>query len=185
MTDINRYEGSLEEVTAKVLADIGTEAEPDDYTAELHIGNITLLYEASVDLGGGFEGGYAYTRLSSTVPVAGGFKFAIHHETFVDEIGKFFGMQDVELGYEEFDRKVVVKTNDADSARLLFNDPRDRSYFTELDDYSFGIHHPREAAEGTASLELFIENYPADQPGVSESLRVFHSILSKLQGESA
>src|SRR5436853_444815 len=72
-----------------------------EYHAIIRHDNHEINLNIDIDMGGGFEGGYAETSLIAVLPPADHFRFAIHREHFTDEIGKFFGMQDVKVGHPE------------------------------------------------------------------------------------
>jgi hypothetical protein len=132
--------------------------------------NATKIYvEIDIDLGGGFESGYETTTLSAAINANPLFRFAINKEHFIDEIGKFFGMEDIELGYPEFDRKLIVKTNDATKLHDVLADTTARTAFEELEDFTFGIttHRPETSENKIACLELTIET------GITEADKLF------------
>ena len=74
-----------------------------DYSVIISIQNRKVYLDIDVDPGGGFEGGYQTTTLRSRLENVGEFRFALHHQGLLDEIGKFFGMEDIETAYLEFD----------------------------------------------------------------------------------
>ncbi len=76
---------------------------------------------------------YAQTMLVNTTPVVithtrmrapfgnpSRFRFVIHRTGLLDELGKLFGMQDVEVGEPEFDRSFILQSNDPSKVRMLF-----------------------------------------------------------------
>ena len=69
------------------------------YSVIISIDNRKVYLDIDVDPGGGFEGGYQTTTLKSKLEHAGAFRFALHHQGLLYEIGKFFGMEDIETGY--------------------------------------------------------------------------------------
>ena len=104
------------------------------YHVLLNNGNTVVELDVDIDLGGGFEGGYEITRFISRLPGTNDFKFALHKEDFLDEIGKFFGMQDIKLGFDDFDKHVVVKTNDEARTKQLFADEQLRFFVLAIED---------------------------------------------------
>ncbi|WP_207425178.1 hypothetical protein [Pedobacter sp. SYSU D00535] len=67
------------------------------------------------------------------------FRFSIHPQGFIDELGKFFGMQDAVLGYREFDEKFVVKTNQEGKAEAIFSDASTRELLQSVPGLCLGI----------------------------------------------
>lgn len=128
-----------EEVWQQINIDFAADEDLLTYHVIIQQGNTTINLDMDIDPGGGFESGFESTTLVSKVAGAPDFQFAIHHENFLDEIGKFFGMQDVTTGYTEFDNQVIVKTNDEAKVKILFADADTRRLFQSLNDYSLGI----------------------------------------------
>ena len=46
-------------------------------------------------------------------------KMAIHKERYISKLGKAIGMQDIEIGFDEFDRKVILKGSDENFIRQI------------------------------------------------------------------
>ena len=55
-----------------------------------------------------------------------GFQFTIYRTGIFSGLGKWLGMQDVDVGYPEFDEAFVIKGNDEAKLRALFANPRIR-----------------------------------------------------------
>ena len=67
-----------------------------------------------------------YTRLRAPYVNKDGFQFTIYRKGIFSDLGKFLGMQDVEVGYPEFDEAFVIKGNDEQKLRALFANPKIR-----------------------------------------------------------
>ncbi|MCW3109070.1 MAG: hypothetical protein JWQ09_3576, partial [Segetibacter sp.] len=132
------------------------------------------------DLGGGFESGYETTTLTAPLHALTDFRFAIHEEHFTDEIGKFFGMQDVVIGYEEFDKRLIIKTNDQAKAREIFADASVRTVFQSLENFTFGIttHHSTDSTTKDPFLELIIETGITDVNKLRTIYKAYFSVLT-------
>ena len=134
--------------------------------------------DVDIDLGGGFEGGFEITRMVSKIPATNDFKFALHKEDFLDEIGKFFGMQDVKLGYEDFDKHVVVKTNDEARIKALFADEQLRLFVLALnEDFNFSLSYNHE--EKVLALE--VEKGITDVAALQKLHAGFVQVLERVQ----
>ncbi|MBN1570112.1 MAG: hypothetical protein JXA73_19875 [Acidobacteria bacterium] len=57
-----------------------------------------------------------YTRMRAPYVNTDGFRFAVYRKNIFSGIGKFFGMQDIEVGDPEFDRDFILKANDETKA---------------------------------------------------------------------
>lgn len=145
---------------------------------------IQLIIDA--DAGGGFEGTYSFTLF--TTVVTGPFimrdkgvkwKFALHDEKLFDKVGKLLGAEDVVLGYSEFDKRLVIKTNEMEATKQLFADENLRKFFINLEKFSLTcIEHPEE--KGKSRLDLHIERSITNTEELKNIYTVFLSILNRL-----
>jgi hypothetical protein len=171
--------GNDNEVWQSLAADLAK----DDFSfnAVLQKDGITTVLTIDVDPGSGFSGGYAFTSFATKITNSTGFKFALHHEDFLDEVGKLFGMQDVVIGYPEFDKKVVVKTNDEKQVKAFFADDRLRMPWQSL--RSFNLHtsgHTDE--EAGIQLKLDIEDAVTNVEELRSLYNAFYSVAVALDG---
>ncbi len=63
-----------------------------------------------------------YTRMRAPYVNADGFQFSIHREGFFSGVGRFFGMQDLEMGDPQFDEDFVLQGNNEAKVRELLQD---------------------------------------------------------------
>ena len=61
-----------------------------------------------------------YTRMRAPYINQDGFRFKIYRQGFFSELGKKLGMQDVEIGYPDFDDQFIIQGNDEYKLQLLF-----------------------------------------------------------------
>jgi hypothetical protein len=74
----------------------------------------------------------------------------------MDVIGKFFGLEDKEIGYAEFDTALIIKTNDAEKTKNIFSDKTARQVLQSLT--AFTLHtDKRNINEDTDTKEYFLE----------------------------
>jgi len=92
-----------------------------------------------------------YTRIRAPYVNKDGFRFTIYREGLFSKIGKLFGMQDIQVGYPEFDNAYIIKGNDEYKVQMFFANPRIRQliqqqpaiYFQVKDDGGwFGTSFP-------------------------------------------
>jgi hypothetical protein len=174
------YTGTTEdEIWQQLAADINDETL--DYHALIKQGSTSVYLDIDIDLGGGFEGGYATTTYCAPVNTQG-FKFAIHEEHFTDEIGKFFGMQDIKTGYEDLDHHLIIKTTDEAKVKTLFSDAGIRNVFTTLENFDLGIHlrNVEGSDEKHPFLELNIEDGITDIATLRALYHAFYMVLVAL-----
>src|SRR5206468_2662123 len=127
----------------------------------------------------GFEGGYESTSFTTLLPGHQDFKFAVHEDSFIDDIGKFFGLQDVEVGYPELDRHLVIKSNDEAKVKTIFADSKVRAVFEKLQDFDFGIrhHHDDDSDLEQYFLELNIDDGITNPAVLRELYNAFFTVL--------
>ncbi len=92
-----------------------------------------------------------YTRMRAPYINPDNFRFTIYRRSVFSNMGKFFGMQDVEIGDREFDEAFIIKSNNEDQVRRLFQiaklrelvDSQPRIYLTVKEDEGwFGAEFP-------------------------------------------
>jgi hypothetical protein len=173
-----------DEVWQQIEADLAQDPDLLFYRVVIHQQDRIVLLDIDIDLGGGFEGGFATTTFSAPLQNPGGFTFALHREHFIDELGRFFGMQDIETGYPDFDASMIVKASDTGRVRALVADSATREALLSLENFSFGIL-PAGDADGdadthTAVLELSIEEGITDPARLRSLYRMFFHTLTLL-----
>jgi hypothetical protein len=170
--------GNEDEIWQQITTDFNKESDSLGYKVVIEQQNKRILLDIDIDLGGGFEGGYESTMLRAQIKSLEDFRFAIHHESFIDEVGKFFGMQDVIIGYPEFDEKVIIKANDETKVRPIFSDISVREVLQSFDDFTFGVTmHHFEGKEKRRCLELYINNAITDTGLLQRIYRAFFKVL--------
>lgn len=60
-----------------------------------------------------------YTRIRAPYVNKDGFRFRIYRKGVFSGLGKMLGMQDVEIGFPEFDDTFIIQGNDEEKLRLL------------------------------------------------------------------
>jgi hypothetical protein len=126
-----------------------------------------------------------YTRLRAPYVNPDHFRFTIYRRGLFSDVAKWFGMQDVTVGYPEFDRDFVIKgTNDA-KLRDLFANSRLRELiaaqpqirFTVKDDEGyFGPKFP----PGTDELSFMVTGVIKDTERLKQLFELFAETLDQL-----
>ena len=169
--------GTEAELWQKIRSDFSKEEDLLAYNATLVYKNRKVALDIDIDPGGGFESGSATTAFVAWLPVIPPYRFAIHEQHFTDEIGKFFGMEDVLIGYRDFDEKLVIKAHDKATIRKLFASPAVRETFMSLHDFTFGIHHRKTDNTDKAYLELYIEHGITEPEKLQQIFNAFYAVL--------
>ncbi|APW59150.1 DUF3137 domain-containing protein [Paludisphaera borealis] len=114
-----------------------------------------------------------YTRLRAPFVNPDGFRFTVYRAGFLSGLGKYLGMQDVEIGDPEFDDAFVVKGNDESRLVDLFADPKLRELLASL---------PRMRVEVKDSEGWFGPSFPPDADELYFTTRGVLKDLDQLKG---
>jgi len=68
-----------------------------------------------------------YTRMRAPFIDKEAFNFTIYKKGIFSDIGKAFGMQDIEVGYDVFDESYIIKGNNEELVKKLFSNYKIRS----------------------------------------------------------
>ena len=63
-----------------------------------------------------------YTRMRAPYINPEGFRFTIYRKSIFSDLGKFLGMQDIEVSDPDFDEAFIIKGNDDSKVQSLFSD---------------------------------------------------------------
>jgi hypothetical protein len=80
-----------------------------------------------------------YTRMRAPYVNPDGFTFTIYRKGIFSEIGKWLGMQDVTVGYPEFDEAFIIKGNDEAKLRRLFANEKIRGLISAQPAIRFSV----------------------------------------------
>jgi hypothetical protein len=80
-----------------------------------------------------------YTRMRAPYMNPDGFAFTIYRKGFFSDLGKRLGMQDVDVGYREFDEAFIIKGNDENKLRELFSNRRIRELVAAQPNIRFSV----------------------------------------------
>jgi hypothetical protein len=126
-----------------------------------------------------------YTRLRAPYVNKDGFRFTIYRRSVFSNLGKFFGMQDIVIGYPDFDCDFIIKGNDEAQVRALFANPKIRQLIqaqpaiqlcVKDDEGWFGAHFP----EGVDELHFVTMGLINDIPRLKALYDLFAEVLNHL-----
>jgi hypothetical protein len=80
-----------------------------------------------------------YTRMRAPYVNPDGFRFEVYRKGVFSDLGKLFGMQDVEVGHPEFDRDFIIKGTDEAKLRQLFANAKIRELIAGQKDINFSV----------------------------------------------
>jgi hypothetical protein len=175
--------GTIDDVWSKIDADFAAQEDLFEYSALIDQQGVSVAFDMEIDLGGGFEGGYRLTRFVSKLQNLDEFRFSIHRQDLMDGVGKFFGLQDIKLGYPDFDKVMLIKTNNSDRLRDILSDSTVRDVLLSLPDFTFhiGHHHAPNTFVESGYLELRIDEAITETSELRAIYASFVHVLSKLE----
>jgi hypothetical protein len=80
-----------------------------------------------------------FTRLRAPFVNADGFRFKIYRKGSLSGLGKKFGMQDVEVGYPEFDEEFIIKGSDESKLMSFFSNNKLREKLSAQKTVNFEV----------------------------------------------
>ena len=113
---------SKKEIWRSLSEQIGSEFKEGGFFSDdkvgAHVKDWTLTLDTyTVSTG---KSSVTYTRMRAPYVNKDGFRFKIYRKGIFSDIGKFFGGQDIEIGFSEFDEDFIIKGNDEQKLRTLF-----------------------------------------------------------------
>ncbi len=97
-----------------------------------------------------------YTRIRAPYVKKDDFRFKIYRKGVFSGVGKLLGMQDIEVGFPEFDQEFIIKGNDSSKLQQLFSNSNIRklieiqpniSFEVKDDEGRFGTKFPKDVDE--------------------------------------
>jgi len=90
------------------------------------------------------EGGSTtYTRLRAPFLSKTDFELKIRRANILSPVGKFLGMQDIEVGDKLFDKKFIIKSNDEQKVKDLLDDEKLKSFLSYPPKMHLEIRHEK------------------------------------------
>ncbi|MDP4091334.1 MAG: DUF3137 domain-containing protein [Bacillota bacterium] len=126
-----------------------------------------------------------YTRIRAPFVNLADFYFCIYRRGLFSDLGKLLGMQDIEIGYPEFDEDFILKGNDEEKVRQLLSDEKirhliegqPRFHLEVKDDEGFFKNH---FPEGVDELYFRVPGVIRDIDLLKELYELFAEALRQL-----
>jgi hypothetical protein len=110
-----------------------------------------------------------YTRMRAPFINLDSFYFKIYQKSLFSDLGKMLGMQDITVGYEEFDEEYIIKGNNEEKLKQLFSNERIRKLIETQPQMNLEIKDD----EG-----YFAANFPA---GVDELYFTVYGVIKDIE----
>ncbi|MFC6997223.1 hypothetical protein [Rufibacter roseus] len=182
MESIKTFTGATEdEVWQKIAFDMASQKELLSYSALIKLPDAQIYFDTDLDLGGGFEGGISTTTFMAPVPENVTLRFALHEQGFIDELGKFFGMEDVELGVKDIDDAFIIKTNQPEEMKRLLSDPAIHPTLLKHKNCELKLHEDADEEGPETVLTFSKDEAILDIAELREIFSMLHSLMQKLR----
>lgn len=182
MEILRKFSGETEaEIWQQITTDLQQQGELLEYSAAITQKDRTIYLEIDIDLGGGFESGYETTRFLAPLHSHPTLRLHIHPEDWISEIGKFLGMEDVELGFPRMDKAYIVKTNQPETLKALFSDEEIRGMIRKYADCDLRIITTKENDEEVTSLSLLYEDAIIDPVALREIYHIMYQLAEQIE----
>ncbi len=80
-----------------------------------------------------------FTRMRVPYANVDGFRFKVYRKNFFSNLGKVLGMDDIEVGYPDFDNDFIIKGNDTNKVITFFSNPEIRQLIQQQPKISFEV----------------------------------------------
>lgn len=126
-----------------------------------------------------------YTRMRAPFVNLNNFYFKIYRTGIFSGLGKLLGMEDINIGYEEFDDDFIIKSNSEEKVKQLFSSSRIRGLIQEQpqinleikdDEGFFKAHFP----EGVDELYFQVTGVIKDIDRLKDLYELFAEVLREL-----
>jgi hypothetical protein len=126
-----------------------------------------------------------YTRMRAPFVNLDNFYFKIHRTGIFSGLGKVMGMEDINIGWEEFDEDFVIKSNSEEKVKQLFSNESIRALIQDQpkinleikdDEGFFKSHFP----EGVDELYFQVVGVIKDIDRLKELYELFAEVLKEL-----
>jgi len=107
-----------------------------------------------------------YTRMRAPYVNPDGFQFNIYRQGIFSNLGKRLGMQDVTVGFPQFDEDFIIKGNEEAKLRRLFASARIRELISAQPDIHFCVRDDEEKFWGGRNFPPGVDELYFQVPGI-------------------
>jgi hypothetical protein len=132
---------SKAEVWSELARQVGGDFTPDQFLQQggvtVKVGDWQVQFDTYTTNSGNHS--QTYTRVRAPFVNPERFRFKVYRAGFFSPLGKLFGVQDIVVGHEFFDRAFVIQGNDASRVRDFFQDDHLRALVASQPNISLEI----------------------------------------------
>ncbi|MFC5269301.1 hypothetical protein [Adhaeribacter terreus] len=180
MENLRQFSGESEnEIWQQIAADMHQQNEILEYSAQINQQDHQVYFDIDIDLGGGFEGGFETTTFMAPVNNSE-LKFHLYPQNWLNEVGKILGLEDVELGYPEFDKTFIIKASNPEKLKRIFADETIRQTLLKYPDCELKLSHEHDKPNARNLLTFNLDLALISPEHLREVYHVMLQILEKL-----
>ncbi len=169
---------SEDEIWKKISDQLKNDLGKKDYSALIEDEQYSILLDIDIDPEGGSDDGELLTSLTAKLSDEQHVRFSITHQGFKSEVKKIFGMQDIEIGFQEFDNKFIIKGNETEKVKEIFSNEELRFALLKFDNIIFEIRDHKIGAHKEVVLALDISEVVNDPLQLRSLYKSFKLVLS-------
>lgn len=127
-----------------------------------------------------------FTRMRAPFVNKDGLSFRIYYRGIFSDIGKLFGMQDIEIGIEEFDKIFIVQGNNEDRIVRLFSSFKIREMLSRQPALMLQVVNEKgrfkpKSPEGKSALSFEVVGVIKDVERLKNLVELFKCVLDELE----
>lgn len=127
-----------------------------------------------------------FTRMRAPFINKDGLSFRIYYRGIFSDIGKLFGMQDIEIGIEEFDKIFIVQGNNEDRIVRLFSSFKIREMLSRQQALMLQVVNEKgrfkpKSPEGKSALSFEVVGVIKDVERLKNLVELFKCVLDELE----
>jgi hypothetical protein len=130
------------------------------------------------------------TRIIVPITLIDNFRFEIYHEGFIRKIEKLFGAQDIKIGYPDFDKAFIIKSNNEFKIKTLLRNKEIRNFIESLKEVNLEISDQKgiwgeKLPKNEYELSYFMDGEIQNIQTLKSLLELFKLILDELHQMNA
>jgi hypothetical protein len=167
------------EIWKTISEQLNTKEDKPYYTAQFETNKHTITIHVDLKHDTELEDG-PITSFTAPLPDKTTFRFRIAKQNLKHSIGKLFGMQDLIVGHDEFDKKFLIQTNDETKLKELLSDAAISDALLKQPIIHFEIKEHKIGANRETVLDLEIEGGIINPAELEDIYQPFKTILNYL-----
>lgn len=125
------------------------------------------------------------TRITVPIDLKVDFKFEIYKEGFIQKIGKLLGVQDIEIGFPDFDKAFIIKSNNEFKAKTLLRNQEIRNLIVSQKETNILISNhkgiwEKKLPKNEFELSYYINGEFRDIKNLESILELFRLLLDEM-----